>query len=155
MDREPLTIDKKLHELLNNLLNSPLLSRDNLDNIPLNGLYAFYNGNTPIYVGISGKNRMKTRIMEHGRQSSDNSTAPFAYNIAKQEAMRKNINISGNRKIVEKNPEFAELFSKAKHRVSQMKVRVVEINDPNIRALFEIYAAMVLDTIEFNSFETH
>jgi len=89
MDREPLTIDKKLHELLNNLLNSPLLSRDNLDNIPLNGLYAFYNGNTPIYVGISGKNRMKTRIMEHGRQSSDNSTAPFAYNIAKQEAMRK------------------------------------------------------------------
>jgi len=36
-----------------------------------------------------------------------------------------------------------------------MKVRVVEINDPNIRALFEIYAAMVLDTIEFNSFETH
>jgi len=102
MDREPLTIDKKLHELLNNLLNSPLLSRDNLDNIPLNGLYAFYNGNTPIYVGISGKNRMKTRIMEHGRQSSDNSTAPFAYNIAKQEAMRKNINISGNRKIVEK-----------------------------------------------------
>ena len=35
------------------------------------------------------------------------------------------------------------------------KVRAVEINDPNLRALFEIYAALVLDTTEYNSFETH
>ena len=36
-----------------------------------------------------------------------------------------------------------------------MKVRVVEINDPNFRALFEIYAALVLNTTEFNSFDPH
>jgi len=155
VDGEFLKIDEKLHELLKNFLNAPLLSRENLDNVPSNGLYAFYENNIPIYVGISGKDRMKTRIMEHGRQSSDNSTAPFAFNIAKKEAMRKNINIQGNRKIIEKNPEFVELFSKAKDRVSRMKVRVIEINDPNVRALFEIYTALVLNTTEFNSFETH
>ena len=137
------------------LILCPLSTRENLENIPLNGLYAFYEDEKPVYVGISGQNRMKTRIQEHSRRSSNSNTAPFAFNIAKKEAVNKKIDSSGKREILEREPEFANLFIQAKERVSNMKVRVVEINDPNFRALFEIYAALVLNTMEYNSFETH
>jgi hypothetical protein len=144
-----------MHELMKNLINSPLVSRDSLNDIPSNGLYAFYEDNKPIYVGISGKNRMKKRIMGHSRKSSGHNTATFAFNIAKKDAINNKLDTKEKRYNLEKNPEFANLFMKAKERVSKMKIRVVEINDPNIRALFEIYAALVLNTTEFNSFETH
>jgi hypothetical protein len=154
MNEEILQVDQKLHELMTRLYASPLLTRDRLDNIPSNGLYAFYEGDRPIYVGISGQNRMKTRIQEHSRPSSNSNTAPFAFNIARKDG-KNSIDTSGNREILEKRPEFVIFFMSAKERVSKMNIRVVEINDPNMRALFEIYAALVLDTTEYNSFETH
>ena len=155
MNGDILQVDKKLHELMNNLINSPLLTRNYLDNIPSNGVYVFYEDDKPIYVGISGQTRMKSRIQEHGRPGSNSNTAPFAFNIAKNDAIKNKIDTSEKREILEKKPEFAKLFTLAKERVSKMKVRVVEINDPNLRALFEIYAALVLNTTEYNSFETH
>jgi len=63
MNVDVLHVDDKMHELMKNLLNSPLLSRDSLNEIPSNGLYIFYEENKPIYVGISGKNRMNKRII--------------------------------------------------------------------------------------------
>ena len=36
-----------------------------------------------------------------------------------------------------------------------MEVRCVEITDPQLRTVFEVYAAMALGTLEYNSFETH
>jgi len=155
MNGDILQVDTQLHELMNNLNASPLLTRDYLDNIPSNGLYAFYEDNNPIYVGISGQNRMKLRIQEHGRPSSNSNTAPFAFNIAKKDAIMNKIDTSGKREILEKKHGFAKFFTSAKERVRKMRVRVVEINDPNFRALFEIYAALVLNTMEYNSFETH
>jgi hypothetical protein len=155
MSDDILQVDKKLHEFMKNLVQSPILTRESLDNIPSNGLYAFYEDNKPIYVGISGQNRMKTRIQEHSRPSSNSNTAPFAFNIAKDDAKKNKIDISGKREILEKKPEFKKIFTLAKERVSKMQVRVVEINDPHFRALFEIYATLVLNTTEYNSFETH
>jgi hypothetical protein len=155
MGEDILQVDNKMHELMKNLLNAPLLSRDNLKDIPSKGLYVFYENDTPIYVGISGKNRMKKRIMGHGRKSGVHNSATFAFNIAKKDAEKIGLNIKEKRKILQKIPEFADLYTQAKERVSKMKVRVVEINDPNFRALFEIYAALVLNTTEYNSFETH
>ena len=150
-----LKIDNEMHTLLEQLLDAPLLSRKNLDDIPGNGLYAFYENGKPLYVGISGKNRMRERILSHGRQSSGHYSATFAFNIAKKDAASKGINIRERRNILEQKPEFAELYALAKERVARMNVRVVEINDPNYRALFEIYAALALNTMEYNSFETH
>ena len=144
-----------MHELMKTLLNSPLLSRHELNDIPAKGLYVFYENNKPIYVGISGKNRMKKRIMGHGRKSGGHNSATFAFNIAKKDAEKIGINIKEKRYNLERIPEFANLYTLAKERVSKMKVRVIEINDPNFRALFEIYAALVLNTTEYNSFETH
>ncbi|WP_407309875.1 hypothetical protein [Desulfosporosinus sp. SB140] len=50
---------------------------------------------------------------------------------------------------------FVELFLNAKKRVSKMSVRAVEINDPIVQTIFEVYASMELKTDEFNSFENH
>ncbi len=36
-----------------------------------------------------------------------------------------------------------------------MGVQFIELADPVERTLFEVYAALALDTSEFNSFETH
>ncbi len=36
-----------------------------------------------------------------------------------------------------------------------MDVQFIELTDPIARTLFEVYAALALDTVEFNSFETH
>jgi hypothetical protein len=155
MDENILKIDEKMHELMKILLEAPLLSRDNLNDIPSKGLYVFYENEKPIYVGISGKNRMKKRIMGHGRKSGGHNSATFAFNIAKKDAEKIGLNTKERRKILEKIPEFANLYTFAKERVSKMKVRTIEINDPNFRALFEIYAALVLNTTEYNSFETH
>lgn len=148
-------IDEEMHKLLKKLNDAPLLSREQLDKTPDNGLYAFFENGQPIYVGISGKNRMKKRIMGHGRKSGGHNSATFAFNIAKKDAGRLGINIKEKRSVLEEKPEFAEIYDRAKDRVSKMLVKCVEINDPNYRALFEIYAALALNTMEYNSFETH
>jgi hypothetical protein len=148
-------IDDEMHTLLEKLQKAPLLSRDNLNQIPENGLYAFYENDKPIYVGISGKNRMRKRILGHGRKSGGHNSATFAFNIAKKDAEKRGINIKEKRYILEQKPEFTELYTLAKDRVSKMQVKGIEIIDPNYRALFEIYAALALNTSEYNSFETH
>jgi hypothetical protein len=98
---------------------------------------------------------MKSRIQEHSRPSSTSNSAPFAFNIAKKNAKMNGIDISVKREVLEKQPAFIPLFTQAKDRVSKMEIRFVEIKDPHMRALFEIYAAIVLNTTEYNSFETH
>ncbi len=141
--------------LLKKLHDAPLVSRDSLDGIPDNGLYAFYENGIPIYVGISGKKRMRKRILGHGRKSGGHNSATFAFNIAKKEAEKAGIDITVKRYELEQNPDFSEHYLLAKERVSKMKVKCVEITDPNYRAFFEIYAALALNTMEYNSFETH
>ena len=92
--------------------------------------------------------------MQHGRPSSDNSSAPFAFNLAKKTAVRKGIDVSKSRSELEKKSTFTSLFSEAKEKVSRMSVRVIEIDDPIIQTLFEVYASVELNT-EFNDFNTH
>lgn len=36
-----------------------------------------------------------------------------------------------------------------------MNIQFIELADPVERTLFEVYVALALDTVEFNSFETH
>lgn len=155
MGEVSLQIDEKMQEFMKKLRAAPLLSRENLDSISLNGLYSFYENDQPIYVGISGKNRMKKRIMGHSRKSGGHNSATFAFNMAKKDAEKIGVNIKKKRYDLENSSEFIPLYDLAKERVSKMKVRVIEINDPYFRAFFEIYAALVLNTTEYNSFETH
>ena len=50
---------------------------------------------------------------------------------------------------------FSKLYLTAKARVAKMPVRVIEINDPIVQTIFEVYAVMHLDTTEYNDFDTH
>ena len=68
--------------LLNELKGKPLLNRNELKDIPKSGVYIFYREGEPLYVGRS--NRLKERIQEHGRPSSNHSSATLAFNIAKE-----------------------------------------------------------------------
>ncbi len=142
----------KLPDLLSRLMNFPMKPWNDLGNVPRKGIYVFYENSKAIYVGRS--NRMKDRIKEHGRPSSTHNSAPFAFNLAKQSGEEKGIDVSKPRGELEKDPLFVPLFRDAKDRVSKMSVRVIEINDPVLQTIFEVYASIDLKT-EFNDFNTH
>lgn len=142
----------QLPGLLERLVNSPPKPRSNLGSLPQKGIYVFFENEHPIYVGRT--NRMKDRIKEHGRPSSTNYSAPFAFNLAKKTAVRKGIDVSKPRIELEKNSTFANLFFEAKEKISRMSVRVIKIDDPITQTLFEVYASVELNT-EFNDFNTH
>lgn len=118
------------------------------------GVYLFTEGGKPIYVGQT--RNFRRRWGEHTRPSSPENSAPFAFNIARQEATLNQLDATGPRKVVSKLPDFVELFEAAKRRVRAMEFRFVEIEDPPLRTIFEVYASLALGTHgEFNVFETH
>jgi len=153
MNDEFKTLVHKLPVLFERLANAPLRPWNNLGPLPQNGIYVLFENGRPIYVGRS--NRMKDRIKEHGRPSSTHNSAPFAFNLAKKVAEEKGVNVNRRRSDLEKDPIFSALFSEAKERVSRMSVKVVEVDNPIIQTLLEVYAALCLRTTEYNDFDTH
>ncbi len=144
----------ELPPLMEDLVRSPLRLRDALGHLPDKGVYVFYEAGQPIYVGRS--NTLKTRILTHSRPSSGHGSATFAFNLAKREAVARHIDVeSSKRGALERLPEFAALYQEAKRRVARMPVRVIEINDPVVQTIFEVYASVELGTGEFNDFDTH
>lgn len=153
MEGEFKVLIDKLPVLFETLVNAGLKPWNNLGPLPQNGIYVFYENGRPIYVGRS--NRMKDRIKEHGRPSSTHNSAPFAFNLAKKVAKEKDVDVSRRRRELEKDPIFSGLFLKAKERVSRMSVKVIEVDNPVIQTLLEVYAALSLGTTEYNDFDTH
>lgn len=139
--------------LLESLNNSPLMLRGDLNAIPAKGIYVFFERGQPVYVGRS--NKMKQRIMAHSRPSSGHNSATFAFLIAKKDAETEGIDLRSDRRDLEKNPAFARLYTKAKERISKMSVKVIQIDDPVLQTLFEVYAALALGTTKHNDFNTH
>jgi uncharacterized protein (UPF0297 family) len=138
---------------MDQLQHNSLLKRDDLNSVPVKGVYVFYENGQPTYVGRS--NNVRRRIQQHGRPSSGHNIAPFAFNLAK-DILTKNEQLTGNetREELEQLPEFIESFSLQKQRVANMEVRVVSISDQIEQTLFEVYAALSLDT-KYNDFATH
>ena len=144
---------KKLPFLFEQLIASPLRSRTGLGKLPQEGIYIFYENEQPIYVGRT--NRLKERILEHGRTSASHNSAPFAFNLAKKLAQEKCINPNVARNKLELNPEFKILFREAKNRVAKMSIKFVPESDPLIQTVFEVYASLELGTMEYNAFDNH
>jgi hypothetical protein len=133
------------------LVNSePILKKD-FSRLPNRGIYVFYENGRPVYVGRT--NRMRDRLHEHGRISSGHFSATFAFNLAKEDPRAKDVVLSQQRKNLEKDPLFSKIFSEAKDRVARMEVRTIEIQDPVVQTLFEVYAALELKTE--NLWENH
>ena len=143
----------KMPELLKHLESQSFLTRENLAGIPKQGIYVFYKDNKAVYVGRS--NNLKRRIQEHGRPSSDHYSATLAFNIAKEKVnYKRNEHRLATRDDLEKAPGFEKAFFLARKQVAEMQVKVIEIEDQITQALFEIYAALILNT-KYNDFGTH
>lgn len=137
-------LNERLNEFLKTLTSSGYIDRDNLENI--NGIYVFYENDKPVYVGRTNKNRMRKRIQEHSRLSSNKNSASFAFLLYNYNKKYK------EKKVEVYNPDFV----KAKKRISKMKIRILEINDPIIQTILEPYIAFKLETTsKYNKFITH
>jgi len=142
----------EMPHLLSNLEEAELLARNDLRSIPQRGVYVLYEDGKPIYVGRS--NRLRKRLLEHSRRSSTHTSATFSFNLAKEEAAKRGIDTSRSRNQLERDSNFNDLFTQAKERVSLMKIRMVQIENPVIQTLFEVYAALELKT-PYNDFDSH
>ena len=137
---------------LDMLQKSPSLSRDQLQNVPGSGIYIFYDENDqPLYVGRS--DRMRKRLLAHSRPSSGHESATFAFILAKEKLVNPEIGTK-SRKALQSEEEFSKKYLETKIDVSKMRVRVIEIIEPTEQALFEIYAALELNT-PYNVWENH
>jgi len=129
----------------------PFLSHPEVPKVP--GIYLFSEDSVPIYVGQS--RNLRNRLKQHTGDKSSHFSASFAYNIAKGEAVTAGINVKRTRAQLSGDPAFAALFTATRVRVREMDVQFIEVDDPIVRTMFEIFVALVLDTVEYNSFETH
>jgi hypothetical protein len=138
--------------LLEQLVNSPSKNRDTLGTLPQKGIYVFYENECPIYVGRS--NRIRERLLEHSRPSSTHTSATFAFNLAKEAAIKKEIDVNNKARLhLETDSDFSSLFSEAKERVSRMSIKIIKIDDPIIQTIFEVYVSVKFNTL--NDFDTH
>ena len=115
----------KMHEYLQELEDCHVITRDGRGRLPLDlpaneGIYVFYEDGKPMYVGRS--DRLRARLLQHGQASGGSETAPFAFNIAKEQfrATRPDCD-SIFRKVLAEDPEFDPLFCEAKRRVRRME----------------------------------
>ena len=137
---------------LQSLLEQPPIAIDDIGitQVPQKGVYVFFEDDKPIYVGRS--NRLKKRLKEHSQRSSDRYSATLAFRIAKQNTstLQKK---QANEQLM-KNRDFVEEFEAAKDRIARTKIRFIRIKDQIEQAMFEIYAALALNT-RYNDFGTH
>lgn len=158
--------------LLDELQNSRLLDRGQLRYVPARGIYVFYENCEPMYVGRS--NRLKERILVHGRNSASYSSATFAFRLTLErlEIPSEHLHLRelrqnpkpvlqhlgiyhgyATRNELAANCWFNRAFGEQKERVRNMLVRVVEVEDPIEQTIFEVYAALALDTTRYNNFD--
>ena len=111
------------------------------------GCYVIMDDTTPIYVGIAGG--VCKRLIQHVRRRSHYS-ASLAYRMASLDQphkMRRNEAMA--------DADFSEAFVKAQSKLSSMWVAAAKIPNPVELYLFEVYAALELDTHPLNTFKTH
>lgn len=151
----------KMPRLLCKLRSDTLRCRDAMGELPKRGIYVFYEGGKPIYVGRT--NDMRRRILEHG-SPNPTKAATFAYLIAKRELKAKGIvpeAKSGKPASRITNADVEKhrgIIKAARKRVCKMQFRVVKVTDPIDQTLFEVYAALQLGTMRpdgYNDFENH
>ncbi|MDP2919699.1 MAG: GIY-YIG nuclease family protein [Dehalococcoidia bacterium] len=147
-------IISQMPRLLMGLKGRSLVDRLDVSKNEIKGIYVFYENDNPIYVGRS-KN-IRNRLDQHCRNSSDHNSAPFAFNLAKEKYGLKFDKTDGmSRKQLSTLPAFDKLFTLEKERVSRMKIRYIEVPDPHVQTIFEVYVALMLETTKYNDFDTH
>ncbi len=118
------------------------------------GIYLLSEGLASLYIGQT--RNVRRRIRQHGGTTSDENQASFAFLLAREMVARDHphINLKLTRRTLAADTTFGECFRQMRKRVSEMEIRFVAVPDPELRTIFEVYAAILLAT-QYNSFETH
>ena len=101
----------------------------------------------PVYVGIS--RGVIKRLIQHLNYDSHYS-ASLVYRMAREEYPHEM-----KRDQAMKDNQFKKAFLSVKERLHKMAIAFVEIDNALEQYLFEVYAAMKLDTSKWNTFRTH
>ena len=143
-------INSKMKPLLEQLQKSTAYSNETLQNLDLHcGVYVFYQDGNAKYVGRVGPHSaqgIRTRIAQHckGRPSE----APLASLMT--------IEYLGLGPLTRAKlaSDYRPQFDEQQTLVRNMEIRAVEIKCCATQAVFEIYAALTLQT-SYNDFCTH
>lgn len=111
------------------------------------GCYVFCDQGKPVYVGIS--RGVVKRLVQHLNFES-HYTASLVYKMATGDFPHEM-----KRDQAMKDDQFREFFLSAQGRLRQTTVAFVEINNDLELYVFEVLAAMKLDTGIWNTFRTH
>jgi hypothetical protein len=111
------------------------------------GCYVFIDEGKPIYVGIS--RGVVKRLVQHLNFES-HFTASLVYRMATDDFPHEM-----KRDQAMKDEQFRQIFLSAQGRLRQTSVAFVEVGNDLELYLFEVYAAMRLDTDTWNTFRTH
>ena len=155
------TVAKRLPKLMTQLTCSNFIVRDKQERLPVipqKGIYVFYKYGNPVYVGRS--DRMRERILEHGRPGAFHNSATFAFLLAMDWAKCAGIDCAGrSRHVLQFAEDFKPLYDQAKEKERNMEIKVVGVDDAIEQSVFEVYAALHLKTTRdsggYNDFETH
>jgi hypothetical protein len=140
----------RMEPLLEQLWDSPAATRDEHESVPAApGLYLFTRGDDPVYVGQAPN--LRRRLGEHCRPSSGPSKATLAFEIAKRAARREGIDVDGPPSRLATSDEFVPYFASSKQAVAELPVRFIELESPELRTVFEVYAALALDTGQYGA----
>jgi hypothetical protein len=111
------------------------------------GCYVFLDAERPVYIGISRS--IIKRIIQHPNYDSHYS-ASLVYRMASEEYPHEM-----KRDQAMKDDQFRAVFLAVQSRLRKMRVAFIEIDNDLELYLFEVYAAMHLDTETWNTFRTH
>lgn len=111
------------------------------------GCYVFVDKDRPVYVGIS--RGVVKRLVQHLNYES-HFTANLVYRMASEDFPHEM-----KRDQAMKDEQFREVFLSAQGRLREMSVAFVQIDNDLELYLFEVMAAMHLDTDTWNTFRTH
>ena len=111
------------------------------------GCYVFLDAKKPVYVGISRS--VIKRLVQHLNYDSHYS-ASLVYRMASEEYPHEM-----KRDQAMKDDQFRTTFFAVQSRLREMSVAFIEIENDLELYVFEVYAAIMLDTGTWNTFRTH
>jgi hypothetical protein len=142
----------RVPELFTSLQTSPLImEKGTLAQKGKSGVYAFFEGSTPVYVGRTRHLQRRLR----GHITFSHYTATFAFKTA-----RRNLNAPvtykplGSRTSLMEDATFRAELEKQIARTKEMWVRFVEVKDPILQYLLELYACLEWK-LPLDEFDTH
>lgn len=118
------------------------------------GCYVIMRDGCPMYVGIS--RGVVSRLRQHCNGTSHFS-ATLAYSVAKKKLSQNSVGKirAITRDAAMKDADVRVAFDEARQVLRNGSVAFIEIANAVELHLFEVYAALELDTGEWNTFRTH